>query len=184
MSNYYLSFSEVIPRLTKPEEAWLAHQLETIYVFGDREFEQESIPLDLDRTAADWHGCRNSRDLPGLDEYDRATGFSFEFQGNRRARQGWGRHLWLFSEEFGELDRVGHLVQKFLRRFRPSDCWWLTYATTCSRPHAGSFGGGAMFVTAQRVKWTNADQFVEREHKAFERRRGKSLKKPKRGGHS
>ena len=38
MADYYLTFSEVIPTLTEPEEAWLKHQLEMIYVFGKREF--------------------------------------------------------------------------------------------------------------------------------------------------
>lgn len=173
MADYNLDFSEVVSKLTRPEEAWLKHQLETIYVFGDQEYTTEKVPEALDLATADWHGCRNHRDLPGLDEYDHDVGFCFEFQGDRRDRKGWGRHLWLFSEGNAELERLGHLVQKFLRKFRPDTCWWLTYATSSSSPRVGEFGGGALFVTARKVKWTNASQFVEREHKAFERRMGK-----------
>ena len=44
----------------------------------------------------------------------------------------------------------------------------LTYATTCSKPRVGEFGGGAVFVTAHEIKWQNAYDFVEQERTAFE----------------
>ena len=61
---------------------------------------------------------------------------------------GWGRHLWVYAEESGSPDNVAWLVQKFLKKFRPDQCWSLTYSTTCSKPRVGEFGGGAVFVTA------------------------------------
>ena len=63
-------------------------------------------------------------------------------------QDGWGRHLWFYAEESGSPDNVAWLVQKFLKRFRPDQCWSLTYAATCSKPRVGEFGGGAVFVTA------------------------------------
>jgi hypothetical protein len=88
-------------------------------------------------------------------EFGEGAGFGFKFVLNDFDSP-WRRHLWLYAEEFGCVDRVAHLVQKFLRRFRPEDCWSLTYATTCSRPRVGEFGGGAVFVAADRIKWINS----------------------------
>ena len=36
MADNYLQFSEVIPNLTEPEEAWLKEQLQTVRVFGEQ----------------------------------------------------------------------------------------------------------------------------------------------------
>ena len=63
---------------------------------------------------------------------------------------------------------MAHLVQKFLKKFRPADCWPLTYSETCSKPRVGEFGGGALFVTATDVKWQSAFSFIEQERRAFE----------------
>jgi hypothetical protein len=65
-------------------------------------------------------------------------------------------------------------VQKFLKKFRPDQCWSLTYATTCSKPRAGEFGGGAVFVTADEIKWQNAYDFIEDQRAAFKAKRSKA----------
>jgi hypothetical protein len=61
------------------------------------------------------------------------------------------------------------LVQKFLRHCRHDQCWSLTYATTCSKLRLGEFGGGAVFITADDIRWNNSYDFVEEQRKAFER---------------
>jgi hypothetical protein len=38
VADNYLEFSEVIPNLTEPEEAWLKEQLQPIRVFGEAEY--------------------------------------------------------------------------------------------------------------------------------------------------
>ena len=64
---------------------------------------------------------------------------------------------------------MAHLVQKFLKKFRPDQCWSLTYATTCSKPRLGEFGGGAVFVTADSICWNSSYDFVEEQRMAFAR---------------
>ena len=49
----------------------------------------------------------------------------------------------------------------------------MTYARTCSKPRVGEFGGGAVFVTADEVKWENAYDFVEEERHALSENRGR-----------
>ncbi|MGA2258340.1 MAG: hypothetical protein ABSG53_27055, partial [Thermoguttaceae bacterium] len=60
------------------------------------------------------------------------------------------------------------LVHKFLKRFRPDQCWSLTYANTCSKFRVGEFSGGAVFVTANEIKCQNADDFVQLQRAAFQ----------------
>ena len=168
MANNYLEFSEVIPCLTAEEEAWLRSQLQCVYVFGSQEFTEDELPSGLHGEDADWYGCRAWRDLQGYDPDDgELFGFAYEFHDDHDTPDAWGRHLWLHAEEWANVEQLVHLVQKFLRQFRPQDCWSLTYATTCSKPRVGEFGGGAVFVTADEVKWENAYEFVEVQGIAF-----------------
>ena len=123
---------------------------------------------------ADWSGLRGWRDLKECraEDAEEATcclGFTYEF--HEEPEKSLGKHLWIYTEEDGEPDRVAHLVQKFLQRFRPAECWSLTYSRTCSRPHLGAFGGGAVFVTADAVKWSTLRDIVERTRKAFEQKK-------------
>ncbi len=170
MANNFLEFSEVLPHLTAEEERWLRNQLEVVYVFGDHEHIEGSVPKGLDAANADWYGCRAWRDLEDYDPDDaEPVGFEFRFHDDD-APEGWGRHLWLYAEEGAKLERVAHLVQRFLRQFRPRDCWSLTYATWCSKPSVGEFGGGAVFVTANEIQRQNGYHFVAAEREAFFKR--------------
>ena len=174
MANNYLEFSEVVPHLTAEEETWLRKQLQCVYVFGSQEFTEDELPSGLHGEDADWYGCRAWRDLQGYDPDDgELFGFAYEFHDDHDTPDGWGRHLWLHAEEWANLEQLAHLVQKFLKQFRPPDCWSLTYATTCSKPRVGEFGGGAVFVTADEVKWQNAYDFVEQERQALLENRGR-----------
>lgn len=169
MADYYLEFSQVISHLTVEEFDWLGQELEIIHVFGDGEFTATSVPSDLDLGQADWSGYRFYRDydedVPDRDD----AGFCFQL--NEREDSDFGRHLWVYAEEYGDVSPLAHLVQKFLRRFRPDESWSVTYASTCSKPRVDSFGGGAVFVTADEIKFDSSWDFVERESATFASRR-------------
>ena len=78
--------------------------------------------------------------------------------------------MWLYAEEWGDVEHVACLVRQFLLRFRPDRCWSLTYSCTCSKLRVGEFGGGAVFVTADEVKYQHADGFVVEQRLLFDRR--------------
>ncbi len=168
MSNNYLEFSEVLPNLTPDEEAWLKEQLQTVHVFGDRQYTEEELPEGLDTTGADWFGIRAWADLDPRPDYGDEFGFCCQFC-DSESEEDWGRHLWFYTEEWGYPELVAHLVQKFLKQFRPGDCWSLSYAVSCSKPRVGEFGGGAVFVTADGVEYSSDGDFLEKARKAFER---------------
>jgi hypothetical protein len=144
MADNYLQFSESLDSLAPEEADWLREQL------GED-------PLV--------HCPRFLLDLADRETDDTDYGFQHDFQGDLQ-----DSHLWISAEERGDVERVAHLVQKFLRRFRPDQCWSLTYATTCSKLRLGEFGGGAVFVTTDDIHWNDSYDFVEEHQKAFERR--------------
>jgi hypothetical protein len=160
VANNYLQFSEVLAHLTDEEEEWLEEQLEEI----DDEPSVGS-PTSVGNKPA-WYGPRFLRDHENY-EPGSGLGFSYSFLDDEWI-QSWGRHLWLYAEECGNLDNVVWLVQKFLKKFRPDQCWSLTFATTCSEPRVGEFGGGALFVTAESTCSENAHEFVAQKRTAFE----------------
>jgi hypothetical protein len=111
-------------------------------------------------TDPDWKGIRFLRDADGYDPVWDERGFECVFDDDT-AKDGWGRHLWLYADNWGNPENVAHLVQKFLKMFRPDQCWSLTYAATCSKPRVGEFEGGAIFVTADAIQHQNAHTFIE-----------------------
>ena len=155
MADNYLEFSEIIANLTGPEEAWLKEQLQPIRVFDGKGHRAEVVPFLLDKTDYDL-------------EWD-ALGFEYRFHDDNDPG-GWGRHLWFYTEDWGNADNVAWLVQKFLKQFRPQECWSLSYAATCSKPRIGEFGGGAVFVTADTIVWQNSGDFIESQRAAFDRK--------------
>ena len=64
------------------------------------------MPAELQGKNPDWVGCRAYRDMEGYDA-DEEAGFEYSFSQD----DDWGRHLWLYTEEWGHVERVAHLVR-------------------------------------------------------------------------
>ena len=92
-------------------------------------------------------------------EPDDWPGIAWEFIDNQ---------LWLHGDECGNVSHVAELVRAFLARFRPNQCWQLTWAETCSRPRIGEFSGGGVFVTATGVKFCIPHDWLRLQIKKFE----------------
>jgi hypothetical protein len=164
MANNYLQFSEVIDNLTPEEEQWWKDQFKVVYIVDGQELEDYALPED-----AEWVGCRGYRDFDeGQDDLD-LVGFDYEFIGPPAGGEAENetRYIWFYADEFGYVERLGHLVKKFLAKFHPNDYWSLTYANTCSKLRRGEFGGGAIFVTATAIKWNDAYNWVESQCQEF-----------------
>jgi hypothetical protein len=160
VADNYLQFSETLGPLNKKQEAWLRQQIAPIVVVNGKEYPEDSAP---DSDAADYRGLRFLREYEDPDDNDAETqGFGLDFEGT-----GKDRHAWISAEANGDPAHVAHLVQKFLRKFWPDQCWSLTYATTCSKLRIGEFSGGAVFVTAGEIRWENAYDFIEQQRAAF-----------------
>jgi DNA-directed RNA polymerase subunit RPC12/RpoP len=142
MANYYTLFSEVIPHLTDGERAWLEWALRDPYEIDAQDYDawMEEFGDVLEEVEEQGHG------------------FGYRFGDDSE----WGSHLWLFSEDSGNVDNVISLVHAFLEKLRPGDTWSITWAQTCSKPRVGEFGGGWAVVTAESVESGTTWQMVER----------------------
>lgn len=81
------------------------------------------------------------------------------------------RQVWVRGDECGEPNNVANIVQKFLKKFRPNDCFCLTWAEWCSKLRVGEFGGGALFVTANKIKFCSTYNWIEKVKTAWEEER-------------
>jgi|GEM_PF-1964064 len=178
MANNYLEFAEVLPNLTAEEEAWLKHQLERVIVAPDGQEYPKDAPEAAEVDEPVFEGPRAFRDFPHFMDicYDGVPEFQYSFDDPANASEDpWGRHLFLYAEEAGQPDQPAHLVQKFLRRFRPNDHWTLGYACWSDACVVGEFGGGALFVTADRTQSMNTFDFVEEAETEFKARKQREV---------
>lgn len=165
MADNYLEFSETLDALTPEEATWLRHQLEMIAVIDGTEYPEDDDAVRNRETDPSFQGPRFLQDYEDLCDDADEQGFHVQFQA------GDSNYAWFSADEHGDADRLAHLIQKFLKRFRPDQCWSLSYATTCSKLCAGEFGGGAVFVTADEIKWQSSYAFVEQQRAAFKQNR-------------
>lgn len=74
-----------------------------------------------------------------------------------------GKTLWIYSDESGDIDVACDVIQEFLAEFRPSESFTLSWAATCSKPRVGEFGGGAVYVTADRVEYVSSWGWIDQK---------------------
>jgi len=65
--------------------------------------------------------------------------------------------------DYGEPVDCLNFAQKFLKKFRPEDGFYLCWAYTCSKPWRGEFGGGAAVVTAKSMRWMDSHDWAKRK---------------------
>jgi hypothetical protein len=111
--------------------------LEPIVAFGGREFREDDPATATMPGDPEFSGPRFLRDNPDFDGSYDVLGFEFTF-----CDEDGVRNLWLRADDFGDPTHVAWLIHKFLKQFRPDQCWSLTYANTCSKLRIGEFGGG------------------------------------------
>jgi len=87
-------------------------------------------------------------------EDDNTVCYDFVLEKDRRI-------VWFYTDDgCGNVEAVALVVQEFLCKFRPDDCFSMEWASWCSKPRIGEFGGGAMFVTSHKIKFYNTSQWV------------------------
>ncbi len=68
--------------------------------------------------------------------------------------------IWIHADEGGDPEAVGELVREFFKACRPAGVFSLTWASWCSKPRIGEFGGGGLRVTADRIVCMSAGEAV------------------------
>jgi hypothetical protein len=136
MANNYTQFSEEISNLTQEEKDWIVSVLEV--PINDT---QESFYLK------DWEG----------------PGFEWSFEDKRHIEPSHTYNtLWIYTEESGNIDNVAEFIQAFIKKFRPSYIFTISWADTCSKPRIHEFGGGAAVIDANHIRCMNTDTWLKK----------------------
>ena len=75
-----------------------------------------------------------------------------------------GAHLWLQSEESGDVEHVIAFALRCAEAFDLQGVWGFRWALTCSRPKLDGFGGGAQVIdlgARRTVSWVDAEDWME-----------------------
>ena len=136
MANNYLSFSEKIIALDAKEKKWI----NGIPLSTEEKYEDDEIAL---RDALEKHGIDTKSIKDTIEMFP-----SFDFT---ITEEDW----WIYTEESGGIDHVACVVQAFIKKFRPRFVFTLTWCEYCDKPRIGEFGGGAMVVTKDKIRYWN-----------------------------
>lgn len=142
MSNSYLQFSEELPLRNKKEVEWMERHIGVFDRWLDHKGTEEEF--------AEWDFLETLRDKLGMQEDH--LDFSAEIEDYHSGK----KQLWVHADESGNPDQVAEFIQYFFKQMRPDGYWSMTWATTESKPTAGAFSGGGVFVTARKIQWMNA----------------------------
>ena len=167
MFDYFLRFSAFLAELTGAECEWLQEQLAIVYIVDGAEYPEGELPAGKTEADATWIGCRA---YLGWDAYEPdpadEVGFLYSFADKPDKAGRWFLHL--YATQSGNVGNVAYVVQKFLKRFRPADSWFLTFCIGSDRAGVGEFGGGAVFVTATDVESFTVEDWATGRVREFE----------------
>jgi len=136
MANNYMQFSENIKSITENERKWLSSVLGCIGSEEQIAWIEGELGIGV-----------------GIDEEEDWPRFEWELQESE---------LWIYATEDCDLGILADIISAFLRKFRPKEVFTLTWAEVCSKPRLGEFGGGWMYVTANKTifgdTWSEVDK--------------------------
>ena len=138
MADYFTNFSIVINLASKKQQAYaldLAHNA-TIAHQGDEL--PANFPEALKNAIEDWQ---------------------FETE----AQDSGGKHgLWLHST-YGGVELACLFIQHLLEKFDPKSYVAFQWSHDCSKPRTDAYGGGAAFVTAQKIKTISTGDWLQKQ---------------------
>ena len=93
-----------------------------------------------------------------FEEYE-CLGFDCEVTGADKEGE-----VWVHDDAGeGNIDYVCQFIRAYLNKFDLDTKIGFSWASTCSSPRVGEFGGGAVVVSKDDEKWLNTDQWLSEE---------------------
>jgi hypothetical protein len=80
------------------------------------------------------------------------------------------KQMVVYSEEYGDVERLADLVANFQIKFEIKTHWILSWASVCSRPIPDNFGGGALVVSHGKIHFDNPEHNIQTWLKTARRR--------------
>lgn len=70
--------------------------------------------------------------------------------------------VWIYAEEWGDIDRLIDFVAEFQQRFSIKEPWSLEWANSCTKPMVGEFSGGGVLVMEGEIDWFTPSVQIEK----------------------
>jgi hypothetical protein len=154
MAEYYTLFCEKLEIRTSEEYEWLKR----VYAWTPEEdggINLEDMEAEIERVKEEL-----GFDL-SYEDFDTFPEHQYELT---------SESLRVYSEEDLSTGTVSRIIQGFLRKFRPDECFSITWAFTCSKTWVGEFAGGAVFITADKIEDHHVRNFVMQKEMEHEKR--------------
>ena len=78
--------------------------------------------------------------------------------------------LWVHGDEATNIDLLASCIQEMFKKFKLKDKIGFEWASSCSKPRLDAFGGGAVVVSAKRIKYMNTGVWLSKQ---LEKRKAK-----------
>ena len=157
MADHYTGFSEMIKHITAEEQKWIEGIPQAESFEEDTQYENEDQWKKALVIALETHGI-------AVEDMELSVFPNFEHEihdHHGSTHPSW----WIYTEEWAHIDHAGHVVQAFIRKFRPDYVFKLTWCEYCSKPRIGEFGGGWMVASKDEIvfgnTWEEADNAAE-----------------------
>jgi hypothetical protein len=150
----YAQFAGKFTHLTADEERWLLHALRDVSVQLAGDKNEETIK----KLIAD-EPWRNKND-PYL-----APNFQYYFDYDEENKN----CLHIYSKAYGNPWAAGQLARAFLKTFRPTAIWAISWSPTIDKLRNDEFSGGAIVATAKEIRALNIAGWIQHMMKYFNR---------------
>lgn len=71
--------------------------------------------------------------------------------------------IWINADENIDVDLMIVIIQAYLKKFHPKKFMGFEWANTCSKPRLDGFGGGAVYISADEVEFTNTSHWLDEQ---------------------
>jgi len=133
MADYYTQFSSIIPCPSRTVRDQLQYRLNNCM---DEFGEETPVITHLGPT------------LPGEERYP-PCGVEID-----------GDNIWVYSEDYGNLEAVANIVAAIQKEFEIDEAWAAEYSFSCSKPRLDGFGGGCVVVCKGVQYWLSTSDWM------------------------
>ena len=140
MADYFTNFSLIVSLPSVEAQAYALQLADQARQIQQGDEQPANFPEDLKRVVEDW--CFEA----DADTHDDKPS------------------LWLHSSN-GGIDAVCAFIQHLLQKFDPQGRVEFEWANDCSKPRTDAYGGGAVIITAKKIKTMSTCEWL-RKHAA------------------
>lgn len=156
MTDYFTQWCVGLELETPEQTEWLQDTMVKLKLF-----------VDLEENEQDSQWAELKQELGELADVFEDINY-LTFTARYEIQEGVG-DVYFDADEIGDTYQITRLCQAFLKKFRPDDCMGIEWAHTCSRAQSDGFGGGAAFITAEKIERLDTRNWLYDKEEQFKK---------------